>query len=1132
MAAKQPNVAADAELLRFGAFELDLRTRELLREGLSTGLPEQSIKVLHLLLRRPGELVLREEIRASLWPNDTVVEFDHSINTALRKLRAALGDSADRPRYIETLARRGYRWIGPVASIPEPAPAVAAAEPAARADAAALAGGALTGKRVSHYRVLEVLGGGGMGVVYKAEDLKLGRRVALKFLPDELAQSPLAMRRLEQEARAASALNHPHVCTIYEIAEHEARPFIAREFLEGETLRERIGNRTGAPRALTLEQLLDLGIQICEALAAAHAHGIIHRDIKPANIFITQSGVAKILDFGVAKRSASQPGGDLPAGPSSAELDSARVEPPPAAPGTDASLTRTGVTMGTAGYMSPAQVRGEPLDSRTDLFSFGLVLYEMATGRAAFGAPTIALMRDAILHREPPRPEELDPAIPEGLTRIITKALRKERDARYQRAEDIRVDLEAERRLLRARGDAGAGAMRAAGSRAGVRPLTGWGRSGTWQALVAVTCLVLAAVGVVVSLSRQRAITLAGSDQVLVADFGNTTGEPIFDGTLRQAALVKLAESPYLTLVPATKIRQTLKEMSRSADERLLPPLATELCQRAGATVLIGGAVAAVGRKYDLKLQASECRTGATLARASLPAADSQQVLFALGQALTTLRRDLGEPAESLRRFDTPIEQAMSRSLSALKAFATGQAHRARGEEAESRTDYQLATELDGSFAMAYAELAAVARSFGEADTADAYLRKAFDLRQHLSEREKLYIQARFYSDSARDAAGEIETYSLWTQLYPRDASAYNGLASAYIEIGQPQKAIQPGLQAVALDPGHALHYASLARAYERATRFGDAKALCNKAVANKVDSPLVHTVLFRIGFAENDAAAMQRELDWSSGKPGESSMVYYQAKSLLSRGQVRHAQQLFERAHQLAESNGLKEQALAVLNGQAQFDAEMGLISAARTSAESVLRSVASPGRHEAFAVLALARSGDAARAETLLAQMNAHPIAGLGMNEVVLPAIRAAIALDRGQSTLAIRELQRTVPYDFGQDAGGLTLYYRGLALLQLGSAHEAAGDFQSIVDNRGVVAVDVYWPLAHLGLARARAMSGDREGSLAEYRAVLDFWKDADPDFALLRQAHSEYQRLSGQRLPVSGGGGSHARVRRGA
>lgn len=422
-------------LARFGVFELDLRARELRKAGLSTGLPEQSIKILAMLLEKPGDVVRREEIRKKLWPNDTVVEFDHSINAAIKRLRQALGDPAEAPQYIETLARRGYRWKISVEW-------VNAERGAERADAQdadqsrAVAGGSLIGKRVTHYRVLEVLGGGGMGVVYKAEDIKLGRRVALKFLPEELATDPAAMQRFEREARAASTLNHPNICTIHGVEEHEGQPFIVMELLEGHSLRDvlsqKADSKTDSP--FRLDPLLDTALQIAHGLEAAHQKGIIHRDIKPANIFITNHGQAKILDFGLAKLH---------------EFES--VEPQPqslAEPGPKQernpllTLTRTGVTVGTAAYMSPEQVRGERLDPRTDLFSFGLVLYEMATRQRAFPGDTAAVLHDAILNRTPVPIRELNGQIPAKLENIVNRALEKDREARYQTAAEICANLE------------------------------------------------------------------------------------------------------------------------------------------------------------------------------------------------------------------------------------------------------------------------------------------------------------------------------------------------------------------------------------------------------------------------------------------------------------------------------------------------------------------------------------------------------------------------------------------------------------------------------------------------------------------------------------------------------------------
>ena len=441
--------------VRIGTFELDLRSGELRADDQKTVLQEQPLQVLRMLVEREGEIVSREEIRKKLWPNDTIVEFDHSINAAIKNLRRALGDSADEPKYIETLARRGYRLMVAAERV--------STDDSSGAVAAVADGGAvrlqpepsLLGKKVAHYRVMEVIGAGGMGLVYKAEDLKLGRQVALKFLPEELLTDPAALQRFEREAQTASSLNHPNICTIHEIEEHEAKPFIVMELLQGETLRDRLSGLAGAKKTLSLDDLVDIAVQICSGLEAAHAKSIIHRDIKPANIFLLASGQAKILDFGVAKlveapdfspSKVNDKDIALQTGPG-LEADSfdgphLRTEAHPPATPLEATLTRTGAALGTLGYMSPEQVRGEKLDARTDLFSLGLVLYEMATGQRAFSGQTQAVLHNEILNSIPVPVHELNSTLPPKLEAVIAKALEKDCKLRYQSAAEMRAGLQ------------------------------------------------------------------------------------------------------------------------------------------------------------------------------------------------------------------------------------------------------------------------------------------------------------------------------------------------------------------------------------------------------------------------------------------------------------------------------------------------------------------------------------------------------------------------------------------------------------------------------------------------------------------------------------------------------------------
>jgi serine/threonine protein kinase len=501
--------------VRLGAFQVDLRAGEVRDGERAVVLPEQPFQILRMLIERAGEMVTREEIQKKLWPNDTVVEFDHSINAAINKLRQALGDSAAAPKYIETIARRGYRLLiapepvtdppgfeNPDVGVP-PAPAASLLIPSPAK------GASLIGKKVSHYRVAKVIGVGGMGLVYEAEDLKLGRAVALKFLPEDLAGDPAALQRFEREARAASSLDHPNICTIYEVEEHEGEPFIVMQLLRGETLRDRLATLQAAHQSIPLSELLDIALQVCDGLAAAHAKGVIHRDIKPANIFLTTNGPVKILDFGLAKllEAEERPEGAMAA---DASEDTGRSS--------SRDLTTTGLTMGTAGYMSPEQVRGEKLDARTDLFSLGLVLYEMATGNRAFVGETAAVVKDAIQNRQPVSVREWNSALSPMLESIANRALEKDRDKRYQSAAELRADLL---------------------TLAGERDRSQRGRSGKpsrwkWVGVAALAC-VLSLVAGVLYWRAPRSPKLTDRDTIVIADFENSTGDPVFDDTLRQA---------------------------------------------------------------------------------------------------------------------------------------------------------------------------------------------------------------------------------------------------------------------------------------------------------------------------------------------------------------------------------------------------------------------------------------------------------------------------------------------------------------------------------------------------------------------------------------------------------------------
>ena len=635
-----------------------------------------------------------------------------------------------------------------------------------------------------------------------------------------------------------------------------------------------------------------------------------------------------------------------------------------------------------------------------------------------------------------------------------------------------------------------------------------------WSWILPIAALLLVVSGLL--LHRHRPTTLGAGDLVLVSDFVNTTGEPVFDGSLKQALTVKLGESPYFNVVLDSATRQTLSLMGRSPAERVVPPFAREVCQREGAKVVVGGSILNVGDKYALNLDATNCLTGANLAHQEVEALNKEQVLNKLGNAIPALRRQLGESLGSIQKFDTPIEQATTKSLPALKAYTSGDEKRAQGQEVESIPFYKMAIELDPDFAIAYARLAAVHTNLQQPDLGDEYLQKAFERRERVSEKEKFYIQAHYYADVTKEIDKEIETYELWAEVYPHDLIPFNNLSNEYVRIGQPDKAIEAGQKALRLNPQHASPYTVLARAYLRATRIAEAKAICEKAITQKFDGWGIHQLLYFIAVIEDDGPSMQREIDWFKGKPLESWNTYDQASVAISRGKLNRSRELFERARALALQQGLKEQAVSITLDHAFYEADLGYRQQALAAADLALRTIPDSVETKAFAALTLARVGDIRRAEALTNDVTRQPSLGTIMNNVVLPCVRAAMALASRNPAAAIEELRRAVPYDLSTPPDGVAMYYRGLGYLELQSEKEAATQFQKILNNRGTVPTSIYWPLAHLGLGRARALAGDTVGARTAYQDFFSLWRDADPDVPILKQAKAEYATLS-RRVP---------------
>jgi serine/threonine protein kinase/tetratricopeptide (TPR) repeat protein len=972
----------------------------------------------------------------------------------------------------------------------------------------------MDGSKVSHYRILEKLGAGGMGEVYLAEDMKLGRKVAIKILSEEYTTNKDRLHRFELEAAAASNLNHPNILTIHEVGADEGRHFIATEYIDGVTLR-----RKAAEAPLEIREILEIAIQIAGALEEAHSAGIVHRDIKPDNVMVRRNGYVKVLDFGLAKLTET--------------MDRSPLDP-------DAATrvmvqTDAGVVMGTSHYMSPEQARGKQVDARSDIWSLGVVIYEMVTGRTPFTGETSTDVIVAITQKEPPPLARFAPNVPAELDWIVNKTLRKDRDERYQTIKELLTDLRRVKQRLEFEQELERSSTPDLVTKSTVstvatptvqeRAMTTAEKSVTHVssaeyiatgikrhkiAVAAVVLAIVASAGAAYYYYFHRTQPLTERDTVLLTDFVNTTGEQLFDGTLKQALAVQLGQTPFLNLFPEERVRETLRFMGRSPDDRITRDVGREICQRQGIKAMLSGSIARLGNNYVITLEAIDPRSGDPFASEQVEADTKEKVLTSLGTAASNLRKKLGESLNSIQKYDAKIEQATTSSLEALKAYAMGDEERRKGRSRESLFFYKRAVELDPNFAMAYARIGVHYFNQAQIETSKEFIQKAYDLRERVSERERLYISEKYFNYVTGEVDKAVETLQTWSKLYPDDFVPHNNLSINYKLMGHHEDALKESLEASRLSPNNTSARANVISNFIALGRFDEAEQALEELRKINPEQPVVHGTAAFLAFLRGDQAAIDREIEWARGKPEEADFTAARASHALYFGKLKESQELTKRAVELFKQQNRNENASNMLLDLAGNMAVFGKCDQAKetvTEAMGLFRAdigLASAG-------LVYAACGDTSRAESMIEAARTAAPKNSFLASIVTPMFRAQIEKNRGNVDQAIQLLESIRGYDFGEVTGLSTAYVRGYLYLTQRRGNEAAAEFQKIVDGRGISGYSPLHALSRLGLARAAVVNGDTAGARKAYQDFFALWKDADTDLPVLVQARKEYEQL---------------------